>query len=70
LQKKVAFPVVDPRTCADGIAPGGSCTFTVTYTPTEVGRREAIVTVARADGGLLATTTEAGVGVGSATPRP
>jgi hypothetical protein len=59
---------LDPGTCANGVPAGDSCTFTITFTPSDLGAQTSVITVALPDGGLVATAKVAGVGVVPSTP--
>ena len=60
---------ITATTCGTSIAPGGSCTITVTFNPTDAGTRNATLSVATTDGngegGATVTSTLTGEGVTS-----
>jgi hypothetical protein len=55
----------ETNTCGGSVAPGASCTFSVTFTPTAAGTRSAALSIADAGGGSPQTVTLTGTGAGA-----
>ena len=61
----VTGPFAETNTCGSSIAAGGSCTATVTFTPTATGAQSGALTVTA--GGVTSTTALSGTGTSATT---